>query len=184
MTRDAPVYFLASHEPYRHERDTEPVNCVLVEARTLLHPSLPQPDAGHMYRCVVEAPDRRPGEIVPLSTLTFELGGGRLWDEVADWEAVRDALVDLTVRNGCDSMRFGLSHTQLVSLVNGPQTINYLYDPGGGTPAVGPEQRRAALDELAGHIRAVVADGGPFWCGDGLIDPPAEPTRMPYEPDR
>lgn len=183
MTRDAPVYFLASHEPNRHERDTEPVNCLLVEARTLLHPSLPQPDAGRMYRCIVEAPDRRPGEIVPLSTLTFELGGGRLWDKVADWEAVRDALVDLTVRNDCDSMRFGLTDTQLVSLINGPRTITHLYDPGGRT-TVGPEQRAAALGELAGHIRTFVADGGPFWCGDGLIDPPSEPNRMPYEPYR
>jgi hypothetical protein len=49
-----------------------------------------------MYRCLTEFPSRTPGCVVPLSTLTFELDGGRLWPQVADWEAVVAAIVNLT----------------------------------------------------------------------------------------
>jgi hypothetical protein len=35
---------------------------------------------------------RLPG---PLSTLTFELDGGLLWPEIADWKRVVDAVVHL-----------------------------------------------------------------------------------------
>ena len=58
--------------------------------------AVPQPDGGRMYRCLTEFPSRTPGCVVPLSTLTFELDGGRLWPQVADWEAVVAAIVNLT----------------------------------------------------------------------------------------
>jgi hypothetical protein len=39
-----------------------------------------------------------------LSTLTFELDGGRLWPQVADWEAVVAAIVNLTRHKACDAI--------------------------------------------------------------------------------
>jgi hypothetical protein len=78
---------------------------VVVHALTLLHPDLPQPDAGRVYRCLTEFPRRAPGCLVPLSTLDYELGDGRLWPQVADREAVTGGLVELTRAPGrCDSL--------------------------------------------------------------------------------
>ena len=51
---------------------------VITHARSFLHPDLPQPDGGRVYRSLTEAPDRVPGCLVPLSELDYELCGGRL----------------------------------------------------------------------------------------------------------
>lgn len=48
------------------------------------------------------------GCLVPLSTLTFELDGGLLWPEIADWKHVVDAVVRLTRDKACDAMPLGL----------------------------------------------------------------------------
>lgn len=97
------VYLLMLHEPYESPGHPVPINAMIVHAQTLLHPSVPQPDGGRMYRCLTEFPSRTPGCLVPLSTLTFELDGGRLWPQVADWEAVQAAVVSLGRTNGCDA---------------------------------------------------------------------------------
>lgn len=68
------------------------MNCTLVEARTLLHRRVPQPHGGNLFRCATEAPGRVAGSVVPMSTITYELDGGRLWPYVADWEAVSAAV--------------------------------------------------------------------------------------------
>ena len=72
------VYLLALHEPYQSPQHPAPINATIVHALTLLHPAVPQPDGDWMYRCLTEFPGRTPGGVVPLSTLTFELDGGRL----------------------------------------------------------------------------------------------------------
>src|SRR6516165_5956161 len=82
------VYFLATHAPREVPGTGRPVNGLIVHAAALLHPDLPQPDAGLVYRCLTEFPGRAPGCLVPLSTLDHELGGGRLWRKVADWPRV------------------------------------------------------------------------------------------------
>jgi hypothetical protein len=86
MVKD--VYLLMLHTPYQSREHEVPIDATIVHARTLLHPAVPQPDGGRMYRCLTEFPARTPGCLVPLSTLTFELDGGELWPQVADWERV------------------------------------------------------------------------------------------------
>ena len=72
------VYLLMQHEPYASSEHPVPIDATIVHALTLLHPAVPQPDGGRMYRCLTEFPSRTPGCLVPLSTLTFELDGGLL----------------------------------------------------------------------------------------------------------
>ena len=54
------VYFLTVHSPYQEPDAPGPVNGLITHARTLLHPDLPQPDAGRIYRCLTEFPGRFP----------------------------------------------------------------------------------------------------------------------------
>ncbi|UJW36914.1 hypothetical protein L3Q67_45430 (plasmid) [Saccharothrix sp. AJ9571] len=173
------LYFLALHEPYPGPPQAPPINATIVHAATLLHPALPQPDGGRIYRCLTEAPGRVPGELVPLATLTFELDGGNLWPQVADWERVVDAVVRISRDRGCDAMPIGLPHVPALLLSGGPATTHTLHHPDGSTSRVGPDERQQQLAELTGHVRQYVAED-PFWPGDGLLAPPAQPPAMPY----
>jgi hypothetical protein len=78
------VYLLFAHEPYYPAAARE-INTTVVAAASLLHPRVRQPDGARIHDRLVHG--RRPGEIVPLSTLTHELDGGARWPEVGDWEA-------------------------------------------------------------------------------------------------
>lgn len=175
------VYLLMLHEPYESPGHPVPINAMIMHAQTLLHPSVPQPDGGRMYRCLTEFPSRTPGCLVPLSTLTFELDGGRLWPQVADWEAVQAAVVSLGRTNGCDAMPLGLPPVAAALLSNGPTTAVNLHRPDGSREVVGGPERQGYIDELTGAVRSFVAQG-PFWPGDGLVEPPAQPAVMPYKP--
>ena len=175
------VYLLVLHEPYESAEHPVPVDATIVHALTLLHPLVPQPDGGRMYRCLTEFPSRTPGCLVPLSTLTFELDGGRLWPQVADWQAVTDAIVHLSRTRACDAMPLGLPAVAAALLGAGPATMVTVHSPGGGRQVVGGPERQEYIDELAGAVRGFVAEG-PFWPGDGLTGPPAQPAVMPYQP--
>jgi hypothetical protein len=63
-----------------------------------------------------------PGAVVPVSTLTYELGGGALWPRVADWEAVVRSVIQLAVTKSCDALRLGLPEVETVMLASGPNT--------------------------------------------------------------
>jgi hypothetical protein len=116
------VYLLTAFEPYTDPRSPVPINAMIVHAATLLHREVPQPDGGMIYRCLTERP-RQPNEIVPVSTLTFELDGGRLWPEVGDWQAVTAAVVRLARAGCCDAMPLGLSELTAHLLSMGPTTV-------------------------------------------------------------
>jgi hypothetical protein len=175
------VYFLCVHEPYESADHPVPINATVVHAETLLHPEIPQPDGGLMYRCLTEFPDRSPGCIVPLSTLTFELDGGRLWEDIGDWERVAEALAAL-VRNGkCDAMSMGLPQLVALSLSHGPTTDLQVGHPDGSQSRLSPADRKRHLADLTGHLRENLAQGR-FWRGDHLTTPPAQPATLPYRP--
>ncbi|MDG6107146.1 hypothetical protein Daura_32420 [Dactylosporangium aurantiacum] len=176
------VHLLALHEPYHSPRHPVPINGTIVHALTLLHPAVPQPDGGHMYRCLTEFPGRTEGCLVPLSTLTYELDGGRLWDDVADWEYVVDVLVELTRAEQCDAMHLGLPDHKVTMLVNGPETVYSFIEPDGGRSMRGPADRQREVDELTGKVHEFVARGGPFWPGNGLVPPPSRPVLPWYRP--
>jgi hypothetical protein len=177
------VYLLALHEPYRSPQHPVPINATIVHALTLLHPAVPQPDGGRMYRCLTEFPGRTPGEVVPLSTLTFELDGGQLWPLVADWERVVNTVVHIARHQGCDAMPMGLPQLTALLVGGGPATVHELYHPDGTRSQAGPVERQQHLDELTGHVRRFAAEG-PFWPGDNLVTPPREPRVLPYKPYR
>ncbi len=175
------VHFLALHEPYRAPEHPIPINATIVHAATLLHPAVPQPDGGLMYRCLTEFPGRQAGCVVPLSTLTFELNGGRGWSKIGDWERVVLAVVKLARRGHCDAMSLGLPPTAATLLSQGPTTVHDMYFTDGGRARVGPAERQKHLDDLTDRVRAYVARG-PFWPGANLLSPPTRPAVMPYKP--
>ena len=72
------VYLLVQHEPYASSEHPVPIDATIVHAMTLLHPAVPQPDGGRIYRCLTEFAISPARLLVPLSTLTFELDGGLL----------------------------------------------------------------------------------------------------------
>lgn len=175
------VYLLTAFEPYTDPRSPVPINAMIVHAATLLHRQVPQPDGGMIYRCLTEHP-RQPNEIVPVSTLTFELDGGQLWPEVGDWQAVTAAVVRLARAAGCDAMPLSLPGMTAQMLAMGPSTVNHFYNlADGATEQRGPRDRQKALDELGGHLRSYLTQG-PFWPGDELMAPPSASKPMPYKP--
>ncbi|MFI6100148.1 hypothetical protein ACIA8G_31770 [Lentzea sp. NPDC051213] len=161
------VYFLALHEPYQTPEYPVLINATIVHARTLLHPALPQPDGGRMFRCLTEFPVRTPGCVVPLSTLTFELNGGRWWPEVADWQRVVDAVVHVSRTKGCDALPLGLPAQTAAYLAQGPTT--------------GPPERQEALNDITAQVHKLVEDG-PLFPGPDLVMPPDTPETLPYRP--
>lgn len=175
------VYFLSLHEPYRSPGLPRPIDCTIVDAQTLLHAGVPQPDGGRMYRCLTERPDRTPGCIVPLSTLTWELSGGDLWPQVGDWEAVVDAVVGLARRRACDSIRVGLTGYAHPLLSMGPHSRLHVYELGGDRTCLGPADRQQELRRLEERVYEF-ARGGAFWPGDDLVAAPDVPDTMPYAP--
>ena len=177
------VYLLAGHEPYTDPRCPVPINATIVPAATLLHPQVPQPDGGMIYRCLTEFPDRRPHQIVPVSTLSYELDGGRLWPQVADWMTVVDALVVVARAGACDAMPLGLTPLQAFLLAQGPGTDNVVHYTDGTTEHRGPEHRQQVLDDLTTHLHRFLADG-PFWPGNNLVPAPGRPAVLPYQPYR
>ena len=168
------VYFLTVHSPYEDPDAPGPINGLIVHALTLLHPELPQPDAGRMYRCLTEFPGRTAGCLVPLSTLNYELDDGRLWPQVADWRAVGSALLMLSRAPGrCEAMPLILDPIEAALLATGPFAP---VPPGRGIP-----ERHQVLDSLASRLPEATGEP-PLWPGDNLISPPDQPAVMPYLP--
>ena len=158
------VYLLAAHEPYQSPDHPRAINASIVHALTLLHPAVPQPDGGRMYRCLTEFPSRTPGCLIPLSTLTFELDGGNLWREVGDFETVTVALVGLSRAGKCDSMPLGLSAEALAVLTAGPATVHHVFCTD-GRPVGRRPPGTAGLDRGANRVRPRIRCGWPVLAG-------------------
>lgn len=175
------VYFLTVHSPLEDPGAPAPVNGLIVHALTLLHPLLPQPDGGRIYRCLTEFPGRVPGCLVPVSTLNYELDDGRLWPHVADWQYVTRALVELTRTPGtCEAILLALGQADAALLAAGPYTpVRAISDD--GLSVLGTTERQQLITWLTSELPP--ATGEPrFWPGTGLVPPPAQPATMPYQP--
>jgi len=175
------VYLMMLHDPYQGPDHTIPINATIVHALTLLNTSIPQPDGGRIYRCLTEFPVRRPGCIVPISTLTFELDGGGLWPQVGNWELVVSKLVALARAKGCDAISLGLNPLTSTLLANGPETTNVLHFEDGSTREAGPPERESEIQKIQNHVSALAAQAA-FWPGDNLVSVPVEPRVIPYQP--
>lgn len=158
---------------------------VIVHARSFLHPDLPQPDGGRVYRCLTEALGRAEGCLVPLSDLDYELCGGRLWPQVAGRDRLLAALSALIAAGRCDSLSLPLIPWDDRLLMGGPYSHVPLMKTSGGictaVTAEGTTERAAILAGLVAMVHARNA-GRIWWPGDGLIQPPFEPANMPYQP--
>jgi hypothetical protein len=168
------VYLLFAHEPYYPAAARE-INTTVVSAASLLHPRVRQPDGARIHHCLVHG--RRPGEIVPLSTLTHELDGGALWGEVGDWEAVTEDLLQLVRDRDCDALSLGLPDISRALLCAGPHSEVRAVGPTAGEHRVyGPTDRIQVLAEVCRQL--AWAEAGSFlWPGDGLLPPPT--PRIP-----
>lgn len=181
--RTEDVYLLALHEPYQQPGHAYPINATIVHAKTLLHVAIAQPDGGLMYRCLTEFPNRRAGSVVPLSTLTYELDGGKLWSQIGDWEQVVACVVHLSRTQQCDAMPLGLPEVAAALLSSGPTTTLHLSLPGGRRSEIGSAERQAQLEEITGYVRRFAHEGA-FWPGDDLTAAPDQPAVLPYHPYR
>jgi len=180
VSRWAPVedaYLLTVQEPEPAPLPGKlPISVTVVHCRTLLHTAVPQPDGGRMYRCVTEFP-RTPGAVVPVSTLTYELGGGRLWSQVADWEAVVRSVIHLAAAGDCDALRLGLPALEVTMLASGPNTRVHYKRGWRKRVADGSERTK-----LLRRLEILLRDEGEYFPGEPLVAPPDEPMVMPYEP--
>ncbi|MER6678546.1 hypothetical protein [Streptomyces sp. NPDC000983] len=164
-------YLLFAHEPY-YPADAHEINTTVVAAASLLHPRVRQPDGARIHDLLVRG--RRPGEIVPLSTLTHELDGGARWPELGNWEAVTEDLLQLVRDHDCDALSLGLPEIARALVCAGPRSEVQAVDPASGTRRVyGPAERLEVLVEV-GRLLARVEAGSPLWPGSGL--PPGSST--------
>ncbi|MEU4884563.1 hypothetical protein AB0G19_29490 [Streptomyces althioticus] len=162
------VYLLFAHEPY-YPAATQEINTTVVAAASLLHPRVRQPDGARIHDRLVHG--RRPGEIVPLSTLTHELDGGARWPEVGDWEAATGDLLQLIRDHDCDALSLGLPEIARALVCAGPHSEVRAVDPTSGAHrAYGPADRIGVLVEVGRHLAWAEA-GSPLWPGDGLLSP-------------
>lgn len=164
-----PVYLLFAHEPY-YPVPAREINTTVVAANTLLHPRVRQPDGARIHDRLIRG--RRPGEIVPLATLTHELDGGALWPLVGDWEGVTVDLLELINAHGCDALSLGLPGLARALVCAGPGSMVRAWDPAAGQDRVyGPADRIEVLVEIGRHLRWAEA-GTTLWPGDGLLPLP------------
>ncbi|MQA25513.1 MAG: hypothetical protein GEU94_08580 [Micromonosporaceae bacterium] len=171
------------HEPYSSTRHPVPINATIVHAATLLHPALPQPDGGMIYRCLTEFPGRTLGCVVPLSTLTFKLDGGQLWPHIGDWERVVARRIAVSRKGACDAVPLGLPGGTAALLTNGPHTQITVFQQDGTAHLLGGRDRQQRLEELAASVHDFAVRAG-FWPGNDLVAPPSPPARVPYQPFR
>ncbi|XDO64617.1 hypothetical protein HEP84_58505 [Streptomyces sp. RLB1-33] len=172
--RAADVYLLFAHEPYYPGPGTQEINTTLVAAASLLHPRVRQPDGAQIHDRLTEG--RQPGEIVPLATLTHELGGGADWPTVGDWERVTTDLLRLVREGECDALSLGLPEIARALICTGPHSYVRTYDAAADQfIAYGPTERAAVLAEVDGFLACIVAEQD-LWPGDGLLPSPTRPA--------
>ncbi|MFD3381314.1 hypothetical protein [Streptomyces sp. NPDC058697] len=176
VTQDQPdnvhttdVYLLFAHEPYYLGDGSQEINTVVVAAASLLHPQVRQPDGAQIHNRLTQG--RKPGEIIPLSTLTHELGGGADWPMVGDWETVITGLVQLVRAGECDALSLGLPEIARALVISGPYNHVRAFDAAANQfITYGPKERAAVLAEVDMFLARLVAEQD-LWPGDGLAPP-------------
>jgi hypothetical protein len=172
--RAVDVYLLFAHEPYYPGPAAREINTTVVAAASLLNPRVRQPDGARIHDRLTNG--RRPGEIIPLATLTHELGGGADWPAVGDWESVTAGLLQLVRARECDALSLGLPEIPRALLCTGPHSQVRAFDAAADRfIAYGPAERAAVLAEVDTFLADIVADQA-LWPGDGLLPPLTRPS--------
>ncbi|MGW3152226.1 hypothetical protein ACWDG1_48210 [Streptomyces sp. NPDC001177] len=165
--RTADVYLLFAHEPYYPGPGAQEINTTVVAAACLLHPHVRQPDGAQIHDRLTQG--RRPGEIIPLATLTHELGGGADWPQVGDWETVITNLVQLVREGECDALSLGLPEIERALICTGPHSHIRIQDAAAGQLIdYGSTERAAVLAEIDKVLASLVGERA-LWPGDGLL---------------
>ncbi|MET8453741.1 hypothetical protein [Streptomyces sp. NPDC005209] len=168
------VYLLFAHEPYYPGPVTQEINATVVAADSLLHPQVRQPDGIRIHDLLTQG--RRPGEIIPLATLTHELSDGTDWPKIGDWEGVTTDLVQLVRTGDCDALSLSLREIARALICTGPHSHVRAYDAAADDfIAYGPTERAAVLAEVGTLLASLVAEQD-LWSGDGLLAPIARPA--------
>lgn len=130
---------------------------------------LRQPDGARIHDLLTQG--RKQGEIIPLATLTHELGGGAGWPSVGDWERVTTDLLHLVRRGDCDALSLGLPEIARALVCTGPGSHVRAYDAAADDFIdYGPTDRAAVLTEVDTFLTGLVAEQK-LWPGDGLLSP-------------
>ncbi|MFD5722657.1 hypothetical protein [Streptomyces sp. NPDC127036] len=169
--RTTDVYLLFAHEPYFPDEGIQEINTTVVTADTLLHPQVQQPDGARIHDLLTRG--REPGAVVPLATLTHELGGGTNWPSVGDFERVTGDLVALAQRELCDGLSLRLPELDRALVCIGPaagQEVRIFGLSAGDFLAYGQEDRDAVLAGVRRILSSIKAER-PLWPGDGLLPP-------------
>ncbi|CCK24793.1 hypothetical protein BN159_0414 [Streptomyces davaonensis JCM 4913] len=163
------VYLLFAHEPYFPSGGAQEINTTVVAADSLLHPQVQQPDGTRIHYRLTQG--RQPGEIIPLATLSHELGGGADWPTVGDWEKVTTDLVQLVHAGECDALSLGLPEIARALVCTGPHSHVRAFDATADDfLTYGPKERAAVLIEIDTFLSCLIAEQE-FWPGDGLLPP-------------
>uniref|UniRef100_A0AAU2AF39 Uncharacterized protein n=1 Tax=Streptomyces sp. NBC_00093 TaxID=2975649 RepID=A0AAU2AF39_9ACTN len=170
VIRTLEVYLLFAHEAYHPgPGGTQEINVTVVAAGSLLHPQVCQPDGARIHDLLTQG--RKPGEIVPLATLTHELGGGAGWLAIGDWERVTTDLLHLVRLGDCDALSLGLPEIARALLCTGPHGHVRAYDAAARDFVdYGPAARAAVLAEVDAFLAGLVAEQD-LWPGDDLLAP-------------
>ncbi|MFF4259389.1 hypothetical protein ACFY1L_50340 [Streptomyces sp. NPDC001663] len=169
VVRTPDVYLLFAHEPYYPGPGTQEINTTVVVAGSLLHPRVRQPDGTRIHDLLTRG--RRQGEIIPLATLSHELGGGADWPRVGDWERVTTGLLHLVRCGDCDALSLGLPEIARALVCTGPGSHVRAYDAAADDFIdYGPTDRAAVLTEVDTFLTSLVAEQK-LWPGDGLLSP-------------
>ncbi|MFJ9822195.1 hypothetical protein ACIRU3_44625 [Streptomyces sp. NPDC101151] len=172
--RATDVYLLFAHEPYYPSPSAHEINTTLVAADSLLHPRVRQPDGAQIHDRLTQG--RESKEIIPLATLTHELGGGADWPAVGDWQSVTIDLLQLARRGKCDAFSLGLPAIERVLICTGPHSHVRAFDTAAGQfNSYGPPERAAVLAEISAYLACLVAEHD-LWPGDGLLPPLFRPA--------
>ncbi|WP_370251595.1 hypothetical protein [Streptomyces sp. V4I8] len=167
--RTGGVYLLFAHEPYYPDCGAQEINATVVAAASLLHPQVQQPDGARIHDRLTQG--RKPGEIIPLPTLTHELDGGASWPKVGDWEKVTNDLVHLVRTRECDALSLGLPDIARALICTGSDSHVRTSDAAAGqSTTYGPTERAAVLAEVDAYLACLVAEQD-LWPGDGLLSP-------------
>lgn len=167
----ADVYLLFAHESYYPQCGLQEVNTTVVAADSLLHPQVQQPDGARIHDLLTR--ERQPGTVVPLATLTHELGGGANWPEVGDFECVTADLITLVQRQLCDALSLGLPELERSLLCIGPgagREVRIFDASAGDFIAYGQDARAAVLTEVR-RLLTAITPATPLWPGEGLLPP-------------
>ncbi|MFE5847189.1 hypothetical protein ACFQ7N_36775 [Streptomyces niveus] len=144
-------YLLFAHEPYYPDQDWREVNTTIVPAVALLHPGVRQPDGRRIHALLLQG--RRPGEVVPLATLTHELDGGASWPLVGDWEQVIGDLLHLVRQSTGEALSLRLPEVDRALLCSGPNTeVRVCHPLLQHTVAFGPAHRARALARVQKQV--------------------------------